>query len=142
MEHTLLKKLEILWGLPIFYVNENNNEKIQSFGTFPEKENPLSHSPELVQLLIDRSNTQAIPVVYKIGDKIYFICIHSGCNYYLSGPVCIEPLSYVEIHQFYKDCHMSIPDERHPVQMNLSKLLSFVSFLYEFLEKKIFRLNN
>lgn len=135
MEHALLKKLEMLWGLPIFYTDENN-EKLQSFGTFPENGNPLFGSQELVQTLISRTNTQAVPVVYKILDKFYFICIHSGCNYYLSGPVCIEPLSYVEIHQFYKDCHMSIPDERHPVQMNLSKLLSFVSFLYEFLEKK------
>lgn len=48
----------------------------------------------------------------------------------------MEQLSYVEIHQFYKDCHMSIQDERHPVKMNLTKLLSFVSFFYELLEKK------
>lgn len=106
MEQALLKKLEMLWGLPIFYTDENN-EKLQSFGTFPENGNPLFGSQELVQTLISRTNTQAVPVVYKILDKIYFICIHSGFNYYLSGPVCIEPLSYVEIHQFYKDCHMS-----------------------------------
>ena len=30
MERTLLKKLEMLWGLPIFYTDENN-EKLQSF---------------------------------------------------------------------------------------------------------------
>ena len=76
MERTLLKKLEMLWGLPIFYTDENN-EKLQSFGTFPENGNPLFGSQELVQTLINRANTQAIPVVYKILGKIYFICIHS-----------------------------------------------------------------
>ena len=116
------------------------NSKV--FGSFPENGNPLFGSQELVQTLINRANTQAIPVVYKILGKIYFICIHSEYNYYLSGPICIEPLSYVEIHQFYKDYHISIQDERHPVQMSLTKLLSFVSFFYEFLEKKTLKLNN
>ena len=135
MKYTLLKKLEMLWGIPIFYTTENSNE-LHGFGTFSKKETPLANSHELVQLLIEQANSQKIPVVYKVLNKIYFICIHSGQNYYLSGPVCVEQLSYVEIHQFYKDCHMSIQDERHPVKMNLTKLLSFVSFFYELLEKK------
>lgn len=135
MEYTLLKKLEMLWSMPIFYTDKNCT-RLQSFGTFSEKENPLANSQELVQLLTEQANSQEIPVVYKILNKIYFICIHSKQNYYLSGPVCVEELSYVEIHQFYKDCHMSIQDERHPVRMNLTKLLSFVSFFYELLENK------
>ena len=135
MEYTLLKKLEMLWGIPIFYT-DNNSKKIQSFGTFSEKENPLATSVELVQSLIEQVNSQKIPVIYKILNKIYFICIYSGGTYYLSGPVCVEQLSYVEIHQFYKSCNMTIQNERHPVKMNLIKLLTFASFLYEFLEKK------
>ena len=71
MEYTLLKKLELLWGIPIFYT-DNNSKKIQSFGTFSEKENPLATSVELVQSLIEQVNSQKIPVIYKILNKIYF----------------------------------------------------------------------
>ena len=57
MEYTLLKKLEMLWGIPIFYT-DNNSKKIQSFATFSEKENPLATSVELTQSLIEQVNSQ------------------------------------------------------------------------------------
>ena len=71
MEYTLLKKLEMLWGIPIFYT-DNNSKKIQSFATFSEKENPLATSVELTQSLIEQVNSQKTPVIYKILNKIYF----------------------------------------------------------------------
>ena len=135
MNQSLLKKLEFLWGIPIFQLNEESRE-IKSFGTFSEKENPLASSKELVELLTTKASLCEVPVIYKSLGKIYFICIHSNHIYYLSGPVSVEQLNYVEIHRFYKKYRISIHDERHPVKMNLTKLLSFVSFLYEFLENK------
>ena len=134
-KHTLLRKLESLWGIPIFYADEAG-ENIRSLGVFPEKQNPLTVSEELRRSLICQTKEQNVPTIYKAFDKIYFFCVQSGQDFYLSGPVCAEELSYVEIHQFYKKYHMSMKEERHPDKMTLNRMLNFVSFLYELLEGK------
>ena len=134
-EHTLLRKLEVLWGIPIFCTDQEG-KNICSFGIFSEKQNPLTVSDELLQTLIRQAREQDVPVIYKISGKIYFFCISSGSHYYLSGPVCAEQMSYVEIHQFYKKYHMSPKEERHPDKMTMNRMLNFVSFLYEMLEGK------
>lgn len=135
VEHTLLRKLESLWGIPIFYADEAG-ENIRSLGVFPEKQNPLTVSEDLRRSLICQTKEQNVPTIYKAFDKIYFFCVQSGQDFYLSGPVCAEELSYVEIHQFYKKYHMSMKEERHPDKMTLNRMLNFVSFLYELLEGK------
>ena len=98
-EHTLLKKLESLWGIPIFYTDETG-KNIRSLGVFSEKQNPLTVSEELRRSLICQTTEQDVPAICKVFDKIYFFCVQSGRDFYLSGPVCVEQLSYVEIHQF------------------------------------------
>lgn len=72
--------------------------------------------------------------IYKDSNKVYFICVKNGNGYYLSGPVCAETLSYVEIHRYYKEYRITTDQERHPVRRSLSKLLNFVSLFYELLE--------
>lgn len=134
-EYTLLRKLESLWGIPIFYADEAGGN-IRSLGVFPEKQNPLTVSEELRRSLICQTKEKNVPTIYKVFDKIYFFCVQSGQDFYLSGPVCAEELSYVEIHQFYKKYHMSMKEERHPDKMTLNRMLNFVSFLYELLEGK------
>ena len=134
-EHTLLRKLESLWGIPIFYTDETG-KNIRSLGVFSEKQNPLTVSEELRRSLICQTTEQDVPAICKVFDKIYFFCVQSGRDFYLSGPVCVEQLSYVEIHQFYKRYHMSMKEERHPDKMTLNRMLNFVSFLYELLEGK------
>ena len=134
-EHTLLRKLEVLWGIPIFYADETGKD-IRGIGVFSEKQNPLTVSGELVNALIHQAKEQDVPAICKVFGKIYFFCVQSGKVFYLSGPVCVEKLSYVEIHQFYKKYHMPAKEERHPNQMTLNRMLNFVSFLYELLEGK------
>lgn len=134
-EYTLLRKLEVLWGIPIFYTDETG-EDVRGVGVFSEKQNPLTVSGELVNALIHQAKEQDVPAICKVFGKIYFFCVQSGKVFYLSGPVCVEQLSYVEIHQFYKKYHMPAKEERHPNQMTLNRMLNFVSFLYELLEGK------
>ena len=134
-EHTLLRKLEVLWGIPIFYTDETGKD-VRGVGVFSEKQNPLTVSGELVNALIHQAKEQDVPAICKVFGKIYFFCVQSGKVFYLSGPVCVEQLSYVEIHQFYKKYHMPAKEERHPNQMTLNRMLNFVSFLYELLEGK------
>lgn len=76
-EHTLLRKLESLWGVPIFYADETG-ENIQSLGVFSEKQNPLTVSEELRRSLICQAKEQNVPAICKISGKIYFFCIQSG----------------------------------------------------------------
>ena len=64
-EHTLLRKLESLWGVPIFYADETG-ENIQSLGVFSEKQNPLTVSEELRRSLICQAKEQNVPVLQKI----------------------------------------------------------------------------
>lgn len=134
-EYTLLRKLEVLWGIPIFYTDETGKD-VRGVGVFSEKQNPLTISRELVNALICQAKEQDVPAICKVFGKIYFFCVQSEQEYYLSGPVCVEQLSYVEIHQFYKKYHMPAKEERHPDQMTLNRMLNFVSFLYELLEGK------
>ena len=70
-EHTLLRKLEGLWGVPIFYADETG-KNIQRLGVFSEKQNPLTVSEELRRSLICQAKEQNVPAICKIFGKIYF----------------------------------------------------------------------
>lgn len=129
----LMRKLELLWGLPLFYTS-GEEEPAKSFGSFLDEENPLSHSEELTGYLIQKSRNQDIPVIFKDDTKVYFAAVRTGGGYYLTGPACTEELSYEEIHSYYKAYHISGEYEKPPVRILLVKILNFVSFLYELLE--------
>lgn len=129
-----MRKLELLWGMPVFVKEEG--AELRAFGTFLENESPLVHSQKISGMLMEKADKQQAPVVYKDDHRVYFLCIKSKNRYYLSGPVCVEVLNYVEIHRYYKQYGISSDNEKHPVRMSLTKLLNFVSFLYELLEKK------
>ena len=70
-EHTLLRKLEVLWGIPIFYADETGKD-IRGIGVFSEKQNPLTVSGELVNALIHQAKEQDVPAICKVFGKIYF----------------------------------------------------------------------
>ena len=127
-----IRKLEILWGIPI--LSKTEGSAVRGFGTFPDNENPLVCYPELAALLIKKADAQIVPVVYKDGHGVYFLCFRSKERYYFSGPVCAESMSYVEIHRYYKDYGIRAEQERHPMRRSLLKILNFVSFFYELLE--------
>ena len=67
----LMKKMELLLELPIFYT-EDKEINPKSFGTFPE-ESPFMHAPFLTKLLIERAERQILPVIYKDENQLDFI---------------------------------------------------------------------
>lgn len=131
----LLRKLEMVWGQPIFYTPGKGRE-LKGCGSFPEEESPFFSCPALVEMLLDRAMEQTTPVVYKDKNKVYFSCMKAHDGYYLTGPACTEELSYVEIHRYYKQYGINSSDEKHPVKTSILKLLNFISFLWELLEGK------
>ena len=70
-EHTLLRKLESLWGVPIFYADETG-ENIQSLGVFSEKQNPLTVSEELRRSLICQAKNRMYRLFAKYPGKSIF----------------------------------------------------------------------
>ena len=68
-----MKKLELLWGVPIFY-REKGREGLKSSGIYPVDENPLVCSEELTDSLIGKSEGQQYPVVFKDENSVFFMC--------------------------------------------------------------------
>lgn len=64
-EYTLLRKLEVLWGIPIFYTDETGKD-VRGVGVFSEKQNPLTISGELVNALICQAKEQDVPAICKV----------------------------------------------------------------------------
>lgn len=129
----LIKKLEFLWGLPIFYMNDEKSRP-ESFGSFMEEENPLLHAEGFVQKLCERSKMQKIPVILKDEYQLYFICVMTKSGFYMTGPACIEELNYHQMQQYYKTYGLSPASEIHLQKTTMMKILTFTSFLYEMLE--------
>lgn len=128
-----MKKIELLWGSPVFFL-ENEKSEMKSFGNYLEEENPLKRSRELVDVLLKKSLEQHVPVIYRDIHELYFICIRTGKGYYLSGPFRMEMLNYIQIKKYYRDYEIPNSMEKPPVQTSMLRLLTFVSLLYEIVE--------
>ncbi len=129
----LLKKLEFLWGLPIFYMNDET-DRPKSFGAFMEEGNPLVHAEAFVQKLLQRSRKQKVPVVFKDEYHLYFVCVKAKDGFYFTGPAGTEELNYHQMHQYYKTYGISSASETRPQKIAMMKILTFAGFLYEMLE--------
>ncbi len=125
-----MKKLELLWGVPIFY-REKDREGLKSSGIYPVDENPLVCSEELTDSLIGKSEGQQYPVVFKDENSVYFLCARGENGFFLSGPVCTEKLDYVQLHRFYKNYGIDAKERRHPARKSLFHILNFASMLSE-----------
>lgn len=126
----LMKKLELLLELPIFFTEDK--EKIpKSFGTFPEEESPFVHAPFLTKLLVERTERQILPVIYKDKNGLFFICVKGKEGFYLTGPACIEKMDFVQIHSFYKFYGIDVKEERQPLKTMLSRIADFAAVIHQ-----------
>lgn len=126
-----IRKLELLWGIPIFMQREG--EKPESFGSFLTEGNPLECCAELTLLLKQKSMGQELPVVYRDENEVYFVCIRDKDIYYYTGPVSIEEPDYSRLHRFYKTYGILKEFRRPPFIMKLDRVLNFSGLLYELL---------
>lgn len=125
-----IKKLEFLWGVPVFYL-KGMGETPVSFNTFPEEESPFICSPVLTDMLIERCIGQELPVVYKDENKLYFVCVKGKDGFYLNGPVCTEELDYAQLHRFYRAYQINARENKHPKRASLLRILNFAALLSE-----------
>lgn len=131
----LMKKIELLWGSPLFFMETEGSEPT-SFGNYLEEENPFKHSKELLAILLKKSRAQKVPVIYRDSHSLYFICVHTEGGYYFSGPFTMENLNYLQIKEYYRDYRIPSGMEKPPAHTTMLRLLAFASLIYEILEGK------
>lgn len=126
----LMEKIELLCGIPIFHT-EDEKSAPESVGAFLEQESPFACAPPLVEMLVKRCESQALPVVYKDEYGVFFICVKGKNGFYLAGPVCTEDLDYAALNQFYEAYSIAGEEKKHPVKTILFRILTYAAVISE-----------
>ena len=122
-----LNKNGIMTNIKIFEWDCETDE-ISCYGVLAEQSNPLILSEELRELLKNRIMNQKTPVIYQDENKVIFCGMREKMTkMLLLGPICIEDMSYVEIHRYCKA--YQIENEQCPPKLKLQNLLALLELL-------------
>lgn len=123
----LYTKISIMTNIKIFEWDCATDE-ISCYGVLAEQSNPLILSEELRELLKNRIMNQKTPVIYQDENKVIFCGMREKMTkMLLLGPICIEDMSYVEIHRYCKA--YQIENEQCPPKLKLQNLLALLELL-------------
>lgn len=123
----LYTKISIMTNIKIFEWDCETDE-ISCYGGLAEQSNPLILSEELRELLKNRIMNQKTPVIYQDENKVIFCGMREKMTkMLLLGPICIEDMSYVEIHRYCKA--YQIENEQCPPKLKLQNLLALLELL-------------
>ena len=123
----LYTKISIMTNIKIFEWDCETDE-ISCYGVLAEQSNPLILSEELRELLKNRIMNQKTPVIYQDENKVIFCGMREKMTkMLLLGPICIEDMSYVEIHRYCKA--YQIENEQCPPKIKLQNLLALLELL-------------
>ena len=123
----LYTKISIMTNIKIFGWDCETDE-ISCYGVLAEQSNPLILSEELRELLKNRIMNQKTPVIYQDENKVIFCGMREKMTkMLLLGTICIEDMSYVEIHRYCKA--YQIENEQGPPKLKLQNLLALLELL-------------
>lgn len=123
----LYTKISIMTNIKIFEWDCETDE-ISCYGVLAEQSNPLILSEELRELLKNPIMNQKTPVIYQDENKVIFCGMREKMTkMLLLGPICIEDMSYVEIHRYCKA--YQIENEQCPPKLKLQNLLALLELL-------------
>ena len=123
----LYTKSSIMTNIKIFEW-DCETDAISCYGVLAEQSNPLILSEELRELLKNRIMNQKTPVIYQDENKVIFCGMREKMTkMLLLGPICIEDMSYVEIHRYCKA--YQIENEQCPPKLKLQNLLALLELL-------------
>lgn len=123
----LYTKISIMTNIKIFEWDCETDE-ISCYGVLAEQSNPLILSEELRELLKNRIMNQKTQVIYQDENKVIFCGMREKMTkMLLLGPICIEDMSYVEIHRYCKA--YQIENEQCPPKLKLQNLLALLELL-------------
>lgn len=128
-EDYMMERLSTLLNTGIFCVE---GDVIKSYQENQEY-NPLYQSKNLRKKLIKKANEQKMPYIYKDERQIYFAAIRKDTRYYMIGPMSIEMLSRVELHQYYKKYGICDDLEKRLKRFTFSEMLDTVEILVNLL---------
>jgi AraC-like DNA-binding protein len=118
----LYTKISIMTNIKIFEWDCETDE-ISCYGVLAEQSNPL-----ILSLLKNRIMNQKTPVIYQDENKVIFCGMREKMTkMLLLGPICIEDMSYVEIHRYCKA--YQIENEQCPPKLKLQNLLALLELL-------------
>lgn len=120
-----IEKLERLLNVGIMALQKENITVVKK----EQSHNPLYHSKELLELLIAGADRQKVPFLYKDMYKVVFCCIKYVEEYYVVGPMCLEMLDRVELHQFYHSYGVDEKLEKRLKRFTFSEVLDIVEML-------------
>ena len=123
----LYTKISIMTNIKIFEWDCETDE-ISCYGVLAEQSNPRILSEQLRELLKNRIMNQKTPVIYQDENKVIFCGMREKMTkMLLLGPICIEDMSYVEIHRYCKA--YQIENEQCPPKLKLQNLLALLELL-------------
>lgn len=123
----LYTKISIMTNIKIFEW-DCETDAISCYGVLAEQSNPLILSEELRELLKNRIMNQKTPVIYQDENKVIFCGMREKMTkMLLLGQICIEDMSYVEIHRYCKA--YQIENEQCPPKLKLQNLLALLELL-------------
>lgn len=121
----LLRRISILMNVGIFRMDD---EVIHSFQEHSEY-NPVFKNKDLQNRLKEGGDKQIEPYIFKDKNKVYFTCIKAGKSYYMIGPMSLELLNRVELHQYYRSYGISEETEKRLKHFTFSEILDIVEML-------------
>lgn len=123
----LYTKISIMTNVKIFEWDCGTNV-IHCHGVLTEQSNPLVSSEVLREIMRDRIMKQKTPVIYQDENKVIFCGMREeATKMLLLGPICIEDMSYVEIHRYCKA--YQVENEQCPPKLKLQNLLALLELL-------------
>lgn len=123
----LYTKISIMTNIKIFGWDCETDE-ISYYGVLAEQSNTLILSEELRRTSEKSNMNQKTPVIYQDENKVIFCGMREKMTkMLLLGPICIEDMSYVEIHRYCKA--YQIENEQCPPKLKLQNLLALLELL-------------
>lgn len=120
----VLKRLSGLLNVGIFCMNSQD----RSLMSYQENldSSPIYHSAPLREGLLEGAQNQEEPYIYRDEYKVYFACIRAEDLFYLIGPMSLELLERMELHQFYRAYGIEAANEKRLKHFTFSEMLDIV----------------
>ncbi len=128
MDRTETYRMERLSSLINTGIFKWHNDCLESYQENQEN-SPLCHSEELRNRLIQMTDAQKAPYIFRDEYHVYFACIKNKKSYYFLGPMRTEAMGRVELHQFYKKYGITEKDEKQLKRYTVPQILDWVGLI-------------
>lgn len=121
----LLKRLAALFHVGIFCGKGN---ELTCFSENPEM-NPVYACDNLRKKLKRNADMQEEPYIYVDEYMVHFVCVKNESQYFFLGPMSLEFLSRIHLHQYYKRYGMEEDIEKSLKRFSFTEILNITAML-------------